>query len=124
MESVIRSNPPPPRPDAFRIGPCEVLASIKWFSEELGRVRPSGYLCLLSPFLFRKAGRGWNFQHENSVQIAVTLTGDRNRGKDGESELGGPPPPSTLEKHGQVKQACDAGKGYLLSILSAEQRMQ
>lgn len=57
MESVICSNtPPPPSPDAFRNRPWEVLASIRWSSEELGRMRPSGYFCLLSPFLYRKAG--------------------------------------------------------------------
>lgn len=101
MESVICSYtpPPPPSPDAFRNRPWEVLASIRWSSEELGRMRPSGYFCLLSPFLYRKAGRGWNLVHKDSVQIGVTLMGNRNRGKDGGREWRHLQiPPSVLEK--------------------------
>lgn len=53
---------------------------------------PNGYFCLQSPLLFSKARRGRKFEHEDSVQIAVTLAREGNQGQDKKKEIGCPSP--------------------------------
>lgn len=72
----------PPPPDAFR----DDLASIKWHLEELGSEGPTSF-CFQSPLSLAELGEGCKFEHEDSVQIAVTLVREKNQGQDREKEL-------------------------------------